>query len=719
VHNEKGASDMKDLRSPAKGTQATSNPQAPACMQGLVSAALALTLAASTVDVHAQWVLQDRDPSVVRAAVPEVNVFSRADVTRHFEDHWLAYAFGRKAAPLNLTGDFKNCIAGTMNPEAWWDAARVTNYFRRLAGLSGEVYPAPNVLWHKRAQESSTIQAANGDVFYLTHDVLPSAKCFTLDGQIGSKGGALATAPVLVRNAVSDWVQSELHRTLMLGRRIQEFGWGTVQIRVPDITPRVGPQGLATMYFGDSTRYQSSGQPTREVFTAFPHPGFMAAPHLPIRSSLTSWNPGYSFVIPYANFEETIRLRSIKVTKNGRVMPIGQVYQMYAPDLDLSDVLWKVEDDPYHSCNYRYGAEGSGLPWGPTQSIPAPNMGMACERDANGVPYAGLQTPIADVDALYEVTIDNVLAPVVPTSECISIDWNPRNRPAEYAGHGLLSVKPSCLAGRTRQSFRYQFAVFNPDQYLKAAENPDPVTDTATDAYWSDGESGWGVMLYRKGRQIFGTWYTYDADGNPTWAVMPGGTWIDGKRFTGWLYTSSYANPAAPDFFATQAFDASKAKAKPDGIARFEWQADGRVKFVSQFQGRYQEKLLRSFTAGFPAGVAPAGPNRTDIYAAAGEAGWGMSFNQKNATGFAALYAYDNGGKPLWLTLVCPMTGAVCEGNLNRVNGPGFLDAFDPTKVRVSTYGTARIEWTSADRATLTTTVNGRTITKTVERLAF
>jgi hypothetical protein len=178
-------------------------------------------------------------------------------------------------------------------------------------------------------------------------------------------------------------------------------------------------------------------------------------------------------------------------------------------------------------------------------------------------------------------------------------------------------------------------------------------------------------------------------------------------------------NPAAPDFFSAQLFDASKAKAKPDGIARFEWQADGRVKFVSQFQGRYQEKMLKSFTAGFPAGTAPPGVNRTDIYAAAGEAGWGMSFNQKNATGFAALYAYDETGKPLWLTLVCPMTGNTCEGNLNRVTGPAYQEAYDPAKVRVSTYGTARIEWTNNDRATLTTTVNGRTISKTIDRLAF
>jgi hypothetical protein len=64
-------------------------------------------------------------------------------------------------------------------------------------------------------------------------------------------------------------------------------------------------------------------------------------------------------------------------------------------------------------------------------------------------------------------------------------------------------------------------------------------------------ENGWGVTIAQQERQLFGVWFTYDADGKTTWFVMPGGTWA-GTTFTGDLFSTTSSpwlgtvyNPAA------------------------------------------------------------------------------------------------------------------------------------------------------------------------------
>ncbi len=59
-----------------------------------------------------------------------------------------------------------------------------------------------------------------------------------------------------------------------------------------------------------------------------------------------------------------------------------------------------------------------------------------------------------------------------------------------------------------------------------------------SDLWWNADESGWGITLTHHGDNIFGVWYTYDADQRPLWIVLPGGT-FQGNTFTGKLYTTT------------------------------------------------------------------------------------------------------------------------------------------------------------------------------------
>jgi hypothetical protein len=62
-----------------------------------------------------------------------------------------------------------------------------------------------------------------------------------------------------------------------------------------------------------------------------------------------------------------------------------------------------------------------------------------------------------------------------------------------------------------------------------------------TDLWWGgNSESGWGLnLIQHASRNIFGTWYTYDAQGHRTWYVIPGGNWTSATVFTGNIYRAS------------------------------------------------------------------------------------------------------------------------------------------------------------------------------------
>ncbi len=59
------------------------------------------------------------------------------------------------------------------------------------------------------------------------------------------------------------------------------------------------------------------------------------------------------------------------------------------------------------------------------------------------------------------------------------------------------------------------------------------------DMWWAgDAQNGWGLNLVQQGNTNFGVWYTYSADGKPTWYILPGGTWT-GTTFSGAMYNTT------------------------------------------------------------------------------------------------------------------------------------------------------------------------------------
>ncbi len=62
---------------------------------------------------------------------------------------------------------------------------------------------------------------------------------------------------------------------------------------------------------------------------------------------------------------------------------------------------------------------------------------------------------------------------------------------------------------------------------------------TVGDMWWAGStQDGWGINLVQQMGVVFGVWYTYGADGKPTWFVLPDGTW-NGTTYSGKMYNTT------------------------------------------------------------------------------------------------------------------------------------------------------------------------------------
>ena len=120
------------------------------------------------------------------------------------------------------------------------------------------------------------------------------------------------------------------------------------------------------------------------------------------------------------------------------------------------------------------------------------------------------------------------------------------------------------------------------------------------DLWWNPDESGWGLTLNHHGDNIFGVWYTYDANEQPLWIVLPGGS-FSGATFTGKLYTTTGSPYGKP-------FIAANTKLTEVGVATIVF--DGATaRFTATVHGFTQTKTIRRQPFGTP--IANAEPKVT------------------------------------------------------------------------------------------------------------
>jgi hypothetical protein len=125
-------------------------------------------------------------------------------------------------------------------------------------------------------------------------------------------------------------------------------------------------------------------------------------------------------------------------------------------------------------------------------------------------------------------------------------------------------------------------------------------------------------------------------------------------------------------------------------------------------------------TCSFTTGDRSTATNYQDLWWNPSESGWGVNVTHQGDIIFATLFDYDLGGKATWYVLPnAPKTApGVYSGALYRVTGPAF-NASPWTATTPSSVGQMTFNFSSGKAGTLTYTVNGVQVTKSIQREVF
>ncbi|MEP7154396.1 MAG: fibronectin type III domain-containing protein [Betaproteobacteria bacterium] len=236
-----------------------------------------------------------------------------------------------------------------------------------------------------------------------------------------------------------------------------------------------------------------------------------------------------------------------------------------------------------------------------------------------------------------------------------------------------------------------------------------------TDMWWvGPSENGWGVSITQHGGVQFNVIFAYDNAGKSIWYVMPGGTFTSGGTvLTGPLYL-----PTSAPF---NAYDTSRFAANaPVGTATLTFTSASTATLAYTINGISGTKSIQRQI--FGAETTGANLRINDLWwATIAENGWGMNIAQQGRTLFPVWYTYDTSGRASFFSAQGgSWTGTVWTGILFSHTSSAWLGVpYNPAAVGVTNVGTMSLDFTDANNATMTYTVNGVTQQKRIERQPY
>ena len=237
------------------------------------------------------------------------------------------------------------------------------------------------------------------------------------------------------------------------------------------------------------------------------------------------------------------------------------------------------------------------------------------------------------------------------------------------------------------------------------------------DLWWAGvQENGWGMSITQHGAMLFAAMYIYDAQGQPIWVALPGGSWNSAfTTFSGALYVPSgswFANydvsrfvPGAPAGFATLNFTGANSATLTytiNGIS-------GSKAIVRQGFGPQDSSLpVASYADLWWGGTA--------------QNGWGVAINQQYRTLFALWYTYDAAGRTIWYAVPGGSwtTTNVYTGTAYRTTSSPWLGAtYDPAAFVAPPVGTVTFRFTDLNNAVMNYVIDGIAGSKSLTRQPF
>jgi hypothetical protein len=236
------------------------------------------------------------------------------------------------------------------------------------------------------------------------------------------------------------------------------------------------------------------------------------------------------------------------------------------------------------------------------------------------------------------------------------------------------------------------------------------------DLWWGGTqENGWGMSITQHRAVLFAALYIYDAQGQPQWVVLPGGSWnADFTAYTGDLYIPTSA------WFGN--YDPARFVVGPSvGRATIAFTSPGTATLSYTINGVPGSKSIVRQPFG-PQDSTPVGTYADLWWGGTAQNGWGVAINQQYRTLFCVWYTYDSSGKTVWFVIPGGAWTAAntYTGAAYRVTSSAWLGVpYNPAAVNVQPVGSVTFMFTDINNAVMTYTVDGVTQTRNLVRQPF
>lgn len=251
-----------------------------------------------------------------------------------------------------------------------------------------------------------------------------------------------------------------------------------------------------------------------------------------------------------------------------------------------------------------------------------------------------------------------------------------------------------------------------------------------TGLWWNPDESGWGLGVDHQGDIIFGTVFTYDKDGSPTWYVMSRMEKEPLNPFRGPVdnYMGDAYRATAIDSNRTSIY-AREVDVSDVGDAVLSFQSElGNVFAYSVGDANVYKNISQLVFGEAPAvcgaDMTPGdSPNYQGLWVNSpiGSERWGLYLAHQGDTIFGVTFAYDSDSNPRWnsMALVKNEAGAYV-GDVVKSTGPAYDTRFDATAVTREVVGSAMLSFNEDGTGAFAATIDADAQpVKNITRLQF